>query len=71
MGGLLGRVMLPPSKIIGGGGWPPATSPSSSYAYAFESESDIIVRNASLDTWKSHFNDWSVIFQTLICVEMV
>ena len=32
---------------------------------------DIIVRNTNRDTWKTHFNDWSVILQTLICAEMV
>ena len=32
---------------------------------------DIIVRNTNRNTWKTHFNDWSVILQTLICAEMV
>ena len=31
----------------------------------------IYVRNSSLDTWKNHFNDWSVVQQTLICAKMV
>lgn len=32
---------------------------------------DIIVRNTDLDTWKTHFNDWATILQTLICAEMI
>ena len=32
---------------------------------------DTIIRNTNLDTWKNHFNDWSVILQALICVEMI